>query len=201
MMKKFKQVLRRSIAACAAGAMIVTMMPVSMVHAADSEKKLVLHYDFNSLTSGTIVNDVSGNGKAGVVRPTGSEVKTEAAEIFGSEHTAFVMNGGKPDATHAYVEMPTGVLNGLEDVTISCWAYVNSAPGAYQRIWDIGSNTTSYMYLLADGGNDGHTGYTSAITASGWKNEKGPEKQTPIETGKWVLTTVTFDGSEKSMSL
>ena len=57
------------------------------------------------------------------------------------------------------------------------------------------------MYLIADGANTGHVGYTAAITDSGWGNEKGPEKQQALETGKWIFTTVTFDGSEKEMSL
>lgn len=203
-MRGRKQFVRKGIAMCAACAMTVSSLPAVFVYADETnapEKKLVLHYDFDSLKSGTIVNDISGNGMAGVVRPTGSEVKTESVSIFGKEYTAFVMNGGQPDETHTYVEMPQGILNGLEDVTISCWVYMNSARGSYQRIWDIGSNTTSYMYLIADGANSGHTGYTSALTNSGWSNEKGPEKQTALGTGEWILTTVTFDGSEKTMSL
>lgn len=203
-MRGRKQFARKGIAMCAACAMTVSSLPAVFVYADETdvpEKKLVLHYDFESLKSGTIVNDISGNGMAGVVRPTGSEVKTESVSIFGEDYTAFVMNGGQPDETHTYVEMPQGILNGLEDVTISCWVYMNSARNSYQRIWDIGSNTTSYMYLIADGANTGHTGYTSALTNSGWSDEKGPEKQTALGTGEWILTTVTFDGSEKTMSL
>ena len=199
-MKK-RSFIRRVIAMLAVCAMTVTYLPAYVSAEETVDPTLVLHYDFESLKSGTIVNDVSGNGKAGVVRPTGSEVKTQTDLILGEEYTSFVMNGGQPDATHTYVELPQGVLNDLEDVTISCWVYVNTEDSGYSRVWDIGSGTTSYMYLLVDGGNDGHKGYTGAITSNSWGAEKGPEKGTNLDTGRWIFTTLTFDGSEKSMSI
>ena len=205
-MKRF-ETTKKIIASSAAIAMIATLIPQSVLVAfaedavRSTEKGLVLQYDFKSLQSGTIVNDLSGNGNAGVVRPTGSEVRTEPAQILGEEYTSYVMNGGQPDATHTYIELPQGILNGLEDTTISCWVYFDNANSGYQRIWDFGSDTTSYMYLLANGYNSGHTGYTAALTKSGWSNEKGPEKKSALRTGEWVLTTVTFDGSEKELSL
>ncbi len=173
---------------------VISLAPMTQ---ASSEKavdnNLILHYDFKSLQSGTIANDVSNNGKAGVVRPTGSQVETEQVTIYGQDYTAFVMQGGSPSATNTYIEMPSGILNGLEDVTISCWTYAEELT-SYQRIWDIGSGTTSYMYLLANGYNEGHTGYTSALTNTGWSGEKGPEKGENIDIGRWIYTTVTFDG-------
>lgn len=111
------------------------------------------------------------------------------------------MNGGDPDETHPYVEMPSGIMNGLEDTTISCWVNMKDDSTGYQRIWDLGSDTTSYMYLIANGYNTGHQGYTAALTNSGWSKEKGPEKGTALQKDEWILTTVTFDGSEKEMSL
>lgn len=198
-----KRAVQKAIAITTTVAMTATLVPASMLVRAEEEtqKGLVLQYDFESLKSGTIVNDTSGNGLAGVVRPTGSGVETEEVTILGQNYTAFVMNGGQPDETHPYIEMPQGIMNGLEDTTISCWVYFEDASAGYQRIWDIGSDTTSYMYLIANGFNEGHTGYTSALTNRGWGEEKGPQKQSALDTGKWVLTTVTFDGSEKEMSL
>lgn len=92
-------------------------------------------------------------------------------------------------------------MNGLEDTTISCWVNMKDDSTGYQRIWDLGSDTTSYMYLIANGYNTGHQGYTAALTNSGWSKEKGPEKGTALQKDEWILTTVTFDGSEKEMSL
>lgn len=215
-MRKLKTILRKGAALGAVCAMTLTSLPMQSVAAAEQdgaapqaeEDGLVLWYDFESLKSGTIVNDMSGNGYAGVVRPTGSQVTTADVNIYGTDYTAYDFQGGKPSDTNTYVELPAGVFNGLEDMTVSCWVNMDVSSGNYQRIWDFGFkqddgnfNTTSYMYLIADGNNDGHKGYTAAITDSGWGKEKGPEKQQPLETGKWIFTTVTFDGSEKEMSL
>lgn len=200
--RKVKRILKSCIATALLCAVAGTSIPQYAANAAgEIEKGLVLYYDFESLKSGTIVNDVSGNGQNGVVRPAGSGVEIETASILGEQYTAFVMNGGQPDETHTYVEMPQGILNGLEDVTISCWVYVDDLSTGYQRIWDLGSDTTSYMYLLINGYNEGHVGYTGAITGSGWSDEKGPQKGEALEAGKWILTTLTFDGSEKEMSV
>ena len=186
--------------------MLVGMVPTYVLAAQlpqaepRADEGLVLHYDFESLKTGTIVNDVSGNGKSGEVMPRGSGVETKEVEIFGETQTAIVLQGGQPGTGHNYVEMPAGVLNGLDSVTISCWVYVNQSSG-YARIWDIGHNTTSYMYLLDSGYNTGHTGYTAALTNSGWGNEMGPEKGTALDTGVWKLTTVTFDGETNTMTM
>lgn len=211
-MKSFKSLVKKGIALGAACAITATSLPLSdVVRAAgdDGAKAgdgLVLWYDFESLKTGTIVNDMSGNGRAGVVRPEGSGATITDAAIYGTDYTAYSFRGGQPSETNTYVELPSGVFDGLEDITVSCWVNISDSTG-YMRIWDFGFkdganyNTTSYMYLIADGYNSGHTGYTAAITNSGWGNEMGPEKGTALEEGKWIFTTVTFDGSEKEMSL
>ena len=205
-MKRLKKTGKKCGAWSIVAVMAATVVPPGMlVKAAEPEDEtggnLVLQYDFESLKTGTIVNDTSGNGHAGVVRPTGSGVETQQVSILGQDYTAFVMNGGDPDETHPYVEMPSGIMNGLEDTTISCWVNMKDDSTGYQRIWDLGSDTTSYMYLIANGYNTGHQGYTAALTNSGWSKEKGPEKGTALQKDEWILTTVTFDGSEKEMSL
>lgn len=213
-MKSFKGLVKKGIALGAACAITATSLPLSdVVRAAgdDGAKAgdgLVLWYDFESLKSGTIVKDMSDNGYDGVIRPEGSQVTTADASIYGTNYTAYDFQGGVPSDKNTYVELPAGVFNGLEDMTVSCWVKMDHSDWSYQRIWDFGFqddqgnfNQTSYMYLIADGNNAGHTGYTAAITNSGWSNEKGPEKGTALETDKWIFTTVTFDGSEKAMSL
>lgn len=82
-MKKKRSFIRRVIAMLAALAMTVTYLPAYV--SAEETEGLVLHYNFESLKSGTIVNDLSGNGKAGVVRPTGAGVETQTDLILGEE--------------------------------------------------------------------------------------------------------------------
>lgn len=115
---------------------------VTVLAQKEFQKGMVLHYDFESLKTGTIVNDISGNGKGGEVMPRGSGVETKEVNIFGEDYTAIVFNGGQPSKGHNYVEMPVGALNGLDSMTVSCWVYLDSNVG-YSRIWDFGSDTTS----------------------------------------------------------
>ncbi len=191
--------IKRSIVWLICLVMLLGMLP-TISFAEDTEEGLVLHYDFKSLQNGTIVEDISGNGKAAEVMPRASGVEIQEVEIYGSPKTAIVIAGGSPSTGHNYVELPVGVLNDLESVTISCWVYVNRTV-SYGRIWDFGSNTTSYMYLLDAGANAGHEGYTAAMTNSGWSNEIGPVKGTNLATRTWKLTTVTFDGETRTLSL
>ena len=82
--------------------MLVGMVPTYVLAAQlpqaepRADEGLVLHYDFESLKTGTIVNDVSGNGKSGEVMPRGSGVETKEVEIFGETQTAIVLQGGQP---------------------------------------------------------------------------------------------------------
>lgn len=206
-MKSFKNWMKKGIALGAAFAMTVTVLPLSdIVNAAEpdeaasrAEDGLRLWYDFESLKSGTILNDMSGNGYAGRVSPEGSGVTTADANIYGTDYTAYSFQGGQPSQTNSYIMLPSGVFNDMDAITVSCWVNMSAYTG-YQRIWDFGFksgdsdfDTTSYMYLIADGYNSGHTGYTAAITNSGWGNEMGPEKGEALATNEWIFTTVTLD--------
>lgn len=78
-MKRLKKTGKKCVAWSIVAVMAATVVPPGMlVKAAEPEDEtggnLVLQYDFESLKTGTIVNDTSGNGHAGVVRPTGSGV-------------------------------------------------------------------------------------------------------------------------------
>ena len=206
-MKRFKSLMKKGIALGAAFAMTATALPLSNTAmaagtddaAARAEDGLRLWYDFESLTSGTILNDESGNGYAGRICPEGSGVTVTDANIYGTDCTAYSFRGGTPSQTNTYIEIPSGVFNGLDAITVSCWVNMSAYTG-YQRIWDFGFknddstfNTTTYMYLIADGANPGHEGYTAAITNSGWSNEMGPEKGENLATDEWIFTTVTLD--------
>ena len=76
-MKRFKKWAKKGLALDAVVAMTATSIPMTGLNAeaagkmggkAEVEDGLVLHYNFESLKSGTIVNDLSGNGRAGVIR-------------------------------------------------------------------------------------------------------------------------------------
>lgn len=158
----------------------------------------IVSYDFTKYDS-TIINDNSGHGKAAVMRNYDKGgFKIVDANIFGRDVKALSLPGGSDGG---YLEFPVGIIAGRDAVTISMWVRLKTDTG-YQRIWDFGNgDTTSYMYLLSNGGNDNHKGYSNGITRSGWSKEEGVESGTDndIAKNRWVLTTVTFDGKKTTL--
>lgn len=162
-----------------------------------AEEGKVVAFDFNEVNS-TIVKDTSGSGRDGVLRnydKGGTSIVD--ANIYGRDVRALSLPGGMEGG---YLELQTGLLNGLESATISCWVNLSTDTG-YQRIWDFGTGTESYAYLLSDGANTGAEGYAAAITTSGWSKEQVANKPEGIEKNKWVLTTAVFDGPNHTLSL
>jgi glucan-binding YG repeat protein/DUF1680 family protein len=161
-------------------------------------KKQIVHYDFQEVNS-TIVKDVSEDGtRAGVIRNMdkgGTEIVD--TNIYGNEMRALSLPGGDEGG---YLELPTGIFNNMESATINCWVNL-STDTAYQRIWDFGSGTDKYLYLLSNGANDGAKGYAAAITVNGWGEEQAAQKEADIEKNKWVLTTVVVDGENQTLTL
>lgn len=171
------------------------------VKADTTENGLILYYDFDMQNSyATEITDASGNGHTGTLKRAGGgsvegTYKISTVNIYGNSVKALTLPGGEDGS---YLQLPNAILNGNDAVTISMWVNLSTDAG-YQRIWDIGNDTTSYLYLLSDGGNKGHEGYAAAITKSGWSNEIGVEKKTNFDKNRWVLTTVVMDGTQMSL--
>ena len=90
-------------------------------------------------------------------------------------------------------------------MTVSCWVNMKYANALTRESGILGSKMKkisliqyAYMYLLADGNNEGHKGYTAALTNSGWGDEKGARKRKPLANDQ-DLYNRNFDGSEKEM--
>lgn len=163
----------------------------------ESTRELYLHYDFDNVSS-TIIPDVSGGMRDGRINQDGGEgFQIIDAEIYGETKKALSLTGGDGGS---FVELPNGLLEGVNEVTVSCWVKIKGRSG-YQRIWDFGNGTSAYMYLLTDGGNDGFRGYTGAITNSGWSREQGVSKDVSLEQNKWIFTTVTYNDETHTFSL
>ena len=162
---------------------------------------LVLYYDFSqteSLLTGIL--DMSGNDNTGFIKRVGGESPKEKykivnADIYGKTVKALSLPGG---ADGTYLQLPSGFIDGKEAVTVSMWVRL-AGDASYQRIWDFGSNTEKYIYLLSDGKNAGHEGYAAAITEKGWKNETGVNKKSDIVKNTWVFTTVVLDKTTMSV--
>ena len=201
-MKQYN-VLKQTLAFVLTLAMVLTgTFPngIASVQAAQKDD-LLLYYDFDLQNSfATQINDVSGHMNAGELKSnSGGSVEgtysISNVNIYGNTVKALKLTGGD---SGPYLKLPDGILNGHDAVTISMWVNLSTDNG-YQRIWDFGNDTTSYMYLLSDGGNEGFIGYAAAITTGGWSKETGIQKGTNISKNRWVLTTVVMDGSTMSL--
>lgn len=210
-MRKRRQLFNKWLASFLSLALVLTgVIPqgMSQVQAAgEKENGLILYYDFDigENDRATQVPDKSENGHVGnIKRVTGSpegNYKIIDTNIYGKPVKALSLPGGE-DGT--YLQMPDGILKDCDAVTISMWVKLSTDTG-YQRIWDFGTGTNEYMYLLSDGGNEGFMGYAAAISRTGWQSEKGVSKYTDantngnIDKNRWVLTTVVMDGSNMSL--
>jgi hypothetical protein len=90
-----------------------------------------------------------------------------------------------------YVNLPTGIVSGLSDFTISAW--VNpAATTTWTRIFDLGTGTGAYMFLTVNAGG----GPRFAITTSGGGGEQQLSSgagQLPLNT--WTHLAVTLSGN------
>lgn len=165
-----------------------------------SRDGLIVYYDFVSQNDqAAMIPDASGNANNADIEAVSGGARGKYAlidaNIYGRKVKALDLAGGEDGA---YLCLPDELFNECEAVTISTWVKLSTDTG-YQRIWDFGTGTTSYMYLLSDGGNEGFKGYASAVTTGGWSAEQGVQKGTNIAKNRWVLTTVVMDGSKMSL--
>jgi hypothetical protein len=98
-----------------------------------------LHYTMDDV-AGSTVPDSSGNGLNGTISGATSLVDAEGGS------TALDLPGGSGGG---YVTIPRGALEGATDLTVSARARWDGVGGAWQRIFDLGSNTTRYLFAGA----------------------------------------------------
>jgi hypothetical protein len=90
-----------------------------------------------------------------------------------------------------YVALPSGVVSGLHDFTVSAW--VNPAQvAAWSRIFDFGTGTNDYMFLTASAGGGP---LRFAITTSGNGHEQQLTAPSTLPLNTWSLVTVTLSGT------
>jgi len=119
----------------AAAALIGGALVVPPAVATSTVPDPVVHYTFESsdLTTGQ-VTDVSGNGATGtLVNPS---TATIVAGADGS--SALHLPGGSPSSNGAYVRLPTSILAGRTDLTVTARVNWDGTGGAWQRIVDLG---------------------------------------------------------------
>lgn len=177
--------LKKRIAAFMVLAMLVSMFSGLALFAGaaeeSSDEDLVVWYKFDQV-NGNVITDASGNGKNATI------VGGVTIGNRGTEKAAVL------DGSTGYLQLPQGIVSGLTNITVSAWVYINNTQ-AYQRIFDFGSNTTRYMYLLASGRNDAAYGFASGITTSGWTNERTTATGVDLPEGEWAHVAFVQSGT------
>ncbi len=95
---------------------------------------LRLHLKFDE-SSGSVAADSSGSGR---------DATLVNAPAFASGRLGNALHF--PATASQYATLPSGVVSGLTDFTVSTWVKVN-AFATWQRIFDFGTGTTNYMFL------------------------------------------------------
>ncbi|MFI2487374.1 LamG-like jellyroll fold domain-containing protein [Promicromonospora kroppenstedtii] len=131
--------------------------------------------------AGAVVPDSSGNGLDGTISGTTSLVDAEGGG------TALDLPGGQGGG---YVTLPRAALDGATDLSVSARVRWDGTGGAWQRVFDLGTDTTRYLFATPANG-DGRL--RTALTTNGGGGEAQVSGYGPLRAGDWVTLTVTLD--------
>lgn len=139
-------------------------------------------YQANS-SSGSVLVDSSGNGRTGTVMGS-------ASWLPGVSGNSLSLNGGR-------VQLPSGVVSGHQDITISTWINLASVD-TWSRVFDFGSGTGVNMFLTPEAAFDGGP-MRFAIKPNGQAEQliDGPS----LSAGQWRHIAVTMKGDIGSLYL
>lgn len=133
---------------------------------------LIVHYPFNNSA-----DDISGFDYHGTL-------------VNGPSYaTGKVDKSLKLDGSNDHVTLPTGLLVGIEDLTICTWVKLDVI-STWSRIFDFGTGTNVNMFLTPKSG-DGTLRF--AIKNGG--NEQRVDVAQPLTAGAWIHVAVTLSGS------
>ncbi|RKL65649.1 hydrolase [Salipaludibacillus neizhouensis] len=148
----------------------------------------ILHYEMNNI-DGTTVPDTTGNFDADWINPENSQW------INGGNVGAINFEGG---STSSYIEMPEGVLDDLESVSVSAivnWKGNQSAEWLYA----LGQDSDKYTFFTPRNGA-GVARLGLGITS--WRNEANATSSSDaLTSGDWKLVTTVIDGEEETLTL
>ncbi|MEU1184009.1 LamG-like jellyroll fold domain-containing protein [Streptomyces sp. NPDC005820] len=161
--------------------------PAVPARAADTPRPAA-HYTFDQddLSSAEIT-DSSGNGLTATL-VNGSTARSVAGADGG---TALALPGGAPTSDGAYVRLPREVLGDASDLTVSARVKWSGDTSSWQRIFDLGTDTTRYLFTTPYNGSVLRT----AVTTGGGGAEAQVSGYAPLPADGWRTVTVTLDTS------
>ncbi|MGN8244231.1 family 43 glycosylhydrolase [Cellulomonas soli] len=163
-----------------------------------TDADLLAHYDFEALaaspTADSVVPDVSGAGHDATLRGAG------ATSVDG----ALTLPGGSAASGAAYVQLPTGLVDGQDTLTISAWLRNEKASGNYAALFfGTTENYPSQYWLLNPKNPSGRlkSVLTNGLsTGSPWTTEYGLSPTVaangvagPVTDTAWALYTTVIE--------
>ncbi len=175
---------RTWVAALASGGLVGTALAAPAPALAAVVPAPVVHYAFDDEVISGVVTDSSGAGRnATLVNPT------TAASVASVDGRALDLPGGAASSTGAYVRLPVSVLQGASDLTVSVRARWDGTGGPWQRLFDLGQDTTRYLFSSPSNGQALRT----AATVAGGGGEAQITGSAPLPADSWRTVTVTLD--------
>ncbi|NEB03377.1 LamG-like jellyroll fold domain-containing protein [Streptomyces sp. SID13726] len=151
------------------------------------------HYTFDQddLASGRIT-DSSGNGLTATL-VNGSTAQSVAGTDDGR---ALALPGGAATSDGAYVRLPREVLGDASDLTVSARVKWSGDQSSWQRIFDLGTDTTEYLFTTPSNGSVLRT----AVTTGGGGAEAQVSGYAPLPADGWRTVTVTLDTTARRVT-
>lgn len=162
--------------------------PVALAHAAEPPRPAARYtFDQDDMASGKIA-DSSGNGLTAdlVNASTARSVEGTAGG------KALALPGGAADSSGAYVRLPREVVGDAADLTVSARLKWSGGTSPWQRIFDLGTNTTKYLFSTPYNGSGL---LQTSVTTGGGGAEAQVRGYAPLPADEWRTVTVTLDTS------
>src|SRR5215475_12512322 len=121
--------------------------------------------------------------------PVTNAPDTPQGQATGPRVPGEIGNAVKLNGSTEFVQMPTGIVSGLNDFTVSAWVNMGADP-SWSRVFDFGTGTGDYMFLTNNGGG---TGVRFAITTG--SGEQQLNANTHLALNTWSHLAVTLSGN------
>ncbi|MEU0897852.1 LamG-like jellyroll fold domain-containing protein [Streptomyces massasporeus] len=162
--------------------------PAAPAQAAEAPRPAARYtFDQDDMATGKIT-DSSGNGlTADLVN--GSTARSVEGTGGGK---ALALPGGASDSSGAYVRLPRAVVGDAADLTVSARVKWSGDKSPWQRIFDLGTNTTKYLFSTPYNGGGL---FQTSVTTGGGGAEAQVRGYAPLPADEWRTVTVTLDTS------
>lgn len=153
----------------------------------DIKRGLQLHLDFSGVSS-TIVPDVSGKGYTGVIRKyDGGGALILEEDIYGRPFKTILFPGGEDGG---YLELPRGILENKEGITISFWCKIMNHKDT-QTLFSFGKDNMLYLKALP-GDSSNEMACFPCVSSGGQSQEQAAGQDKKVRTERWYHYCITL---------